>query len=110
MIYPTYGQSVESDETTLWGRQIDRATNGSVKSRSFYTGAKKTFKVVHEFLTNTQKLAIESFYTDNQNESFEFTWIASGVTYPTCMFDAQDPTFKALQGGYWRVETYLVEV
>ena len=108
--YPTeIRQSIDSIETRLGGRVLDRATNGSTRARSLFSAEKKAFKVVHQFKTLAQKTSIEAFYITNQNVSFLFLWVADGQTY-TCIFDATDPIFTLTHGGFWNIEVYLAQV
>ena len=104
--YPALRQGVDSTETRLGGRVLDRATNGKARVRSFFTTEKKLFKVVHQFMTSTQKAQIESFYTVNQNLEFLFLWIPDNTVY-TCVFDATDPVYTQAHGGYWNIDVFL---
>jgi|GEM_PF-1783198 len=107
--YPALRQSIESTETRISGRVLDRASNGSARSRSFFTTEKKTFKVMHTFITSAQKTELEDFYIANQNVSFQFLFIPDNTVY-TCIYDAVDPVYTASLGGYWNAEIYLAQV
>lgn len=108
-VYPDLRQGIDSSESRIGGRTVDRASNGSVKVRSFFTSEKKAFKVLHNFMTPAQKAQIEAFYVANQNISFTFVWIPDGATY-TCIFDETNPTYNVTHGGYWNIEVFLLQL
>ena len=108
MTYPVMAQDYQSKEVRLNGRQVVRATNGSVKVRSFYTTEKKTFTIVHPNITDAEKATFEAFYAANLLNSFAFTWAADGVTY-TCLFGAQDPQYKPVNFGFWTITVDMVQ-
>ena len=108
MAYPTTSQTTNSKELRLTGRQLDRASNGTPKVRSFYTADKKEFAVAHEYITTAEKQTLEAFIAANAANSFDFAWAADGTTY-TCLLAAQAPEYTAHPGGYWSVMVYLVQ-
>jgi len=109
MAYPTftYNPSQSSEETLLDDLQVDRASNGSPKVRSFYTAPKKAFSVVHEGMTSAERATLLAFYSANRLSSFSFVWVADGVTY-TCLFSAP-PKSVITSGLHWTVTTQLIE-
>ena len=108
MAYPTLPQSDQSQETRLTGRQLDRASNGTPKVRSFYTADKKEFAPVHEYISNAEKQAPEAFIAANANNSFDFVWAGDGVT-STCLLSDKSPQYTPHSGSYWTVTVYLVQ-
>ena len=108
MSYPAYAQSYDSREVRLQGRQIDRATNGVAKARSFFAAEKKTWTIVHPALTSAERTALESFYASNMLTTFSFVWNGDGATY-TVMFGEQDPVYVPLPGSRWQVTVSLVQ-
>lgn len=106
--YPAYKQSDDSAEQRLSGREVDRATNGAPKVRSFFTAEKKQFKVEHPYVTTAEKVAFEAFYTANALVTFSFVWKGDGATY-TCLFDADAPVYRPLTPGYWAITATLVQ-
>lgn len=109
MAYPTLPQMASSAETQMQGRQLDRATNGTPRVRSFYPAMKKVFDVKHEYLTGSQKTTLESFFSTNLLNSFTFVWSGDGVTY-TVVFGVTDLQWMPLAGSYWNVALQLVQV
>ena len=109
MAYPSFTVTYESGEQQLFGRQIDRATNGTPKIRQLYAGVKKTFKLKHQALNATDKATLEAFWAANALNSFTFTWPADGVAY-TVVFGADDPVFTPVPVNRWDAEVLLVQV
>lgn len=107
--YPKLGQSIASTETRLNGKIIDRATNGAVRARSYYSQDKKLFNVVHSVITTAQKAIIEDFYTANKDSDFDFMWVLDGNNY-ICMFADTPMNFEIINIGYWNAEVFLMEV
>ena len=109
MAYPTLQQNLNSKESQLQGRQVDRASNGVVKVRSMFTVSKKVFDLYHQALTTAQKTTLETFYAANLFNSFAFVWNADGATY-TVFFGEGDLNFMPVYGaGYWNCNVQLVQ-
>jgi hypothetical protein len=106
--YPVLKQALESQESGSTGRQVDRATNGTPRVRSFYTSNKKTITVVHPGISNADKLTLQAFVAANALVPFLFAWGADGVTY-TCLFGAEEPRYTRVAGGRWDITVQLVE-
>jgi hypothetical protein len=106
--YPVLKQARESKEAGSTGRQIDRASNGAVKARSFYTSVKKTFNLVHPGIADADKAAHQAFEAANRNIPFLFVWDADGATY-TCLFGEGAPSYVPIAGGRWDIAVQLVE-
>lgn len=109
MSYPAIAQSYDSKENRLTGRQLDRASNGTLHVRSFFTSQKKTFNIIHQLVTDDDKATIEAFYAANALNSFTFVWLADGASY-TCMFSEEDPVYEPAALGLWNITTSLVQV
>lgn len=108
MAYPNLPQATASKEARLTGRQLDRATNGAPKVRSFYTAAKKEFAIVHPYISAAEKLALEAFIDANALTSFDFTWHGDNATY-TCLLADKPPEYTPHTAGRWSVVVYLVQ-
>lgn len=108
--YPTFacGQSYGSTETIVDEIQVDRATNGGVRIRSFYTSTLKAFSVKHAMATPAEKAALDAFYATNRLISFDFLWKGDNTTY-TCQF-ASPPVRQPVEGVYWEISCELVQV
>jgi hypothetical protein len=110
MAYPTftYNPSQSSSEELLDDLQVDRASNGKPKVRSFYTAPKKAFSLVHEGMTGAERTTLLAYYAANRLLPFDFVWAADGATY-TCLFSAA-PKSTITSGLHWTVTTQLVEI
>ena len=80
-----YSQLVGSTEEGVDGIQMDRAVNGTVKVRSFFSGRKRKWKLKH-LLTGTELNALLSFYDTNRVAENTFTWTRDATAY-TVFFD-----------------------
>ena len=89
-------------------RKNERASNGALRARVFFTSAKRKFSFNHPALDATQQSTFFSFYNTNLANSFSFTWPADGVTY-TCVFE-NEPKEKPIGGRLLTVEVGLLEV
>ena len=108
MAYPSLKQSRESKEKRVGGRQLDRASNGTPKVRSFFSTEKKAWTLVHPDITAAEKATFEAFYSANSLTSFSFTWLADGVSY-TVLFDATEPSYQPRPGNRWTITVDLVQ-
>ena len=108
MPYPTLVQSYDSKEKRIGGRQLDRATNGTPKVRSFFSAEKKAWTLVHPDITAAEKATFEAFYSANSLTSFTFTWAADATSY-TVLFDANEPTYTPRPGNRWTITVDLVQ-
>ncbi len=109
-VFPTftYKASLESDETLRDDLAVDRASNGAVRVRAFYSAPRRSFVLRLGVLTAAEKATLETFYNTNRTATFSFVWDADGVSY-TCVF-AQAPKFKRLVGARWSAEVNLEQV
>lgn len=105
--YPSFKQSMSSDEQTLDDIEIDRAVNGTPKLRAYYTARKKIFKIRHNYLLASEKTTLDSFYEANRLITFTFTWNADGVVY-TCLF-AGPIKYSPAPAGRWEAEVNMVQ-
>ena len=107
--YPTFAHAptLSSEQTLLDDLQIDRATNGAVRGRAMYTAPKRSFSIVHEGLSATDKGTLVTFYNTNRKLQFDFTWVADSVLY-YCYFTAP-PKLKVLPGLLWNVTMTFTE-
>jgi hypothetical protein len=123
MAYPTYATmpglhtTPGTVRTLITDRQIERASNGSVRGRSFYTSPKSSFTIEH----NTLTLAVLNRYMNefylynpvagnyvNITGSFTYVWPGDGQTY-TCVL-ASDPVVTTQPGGFFNITVELLEV
>lgn len=106
--YPSTPQTTNSAEVRVSGREMDRATNGTPRVRSFFTAQKKEFTVVHEYISIAEKQAIEAFLAAHETSLFYFKWLGDGQTY-TCLLGPTDPQYMPHSGLYWSVTVHLVQ-
>jgi hypothetical protein len=100
--YPTLPISLGSKASPEAGIKIDRASNGAARGRRLFTDDKRSFDVLHAFLTTAQQTTLMNFYTANKDAEVDFTFV--GVTY-TCIFsDAPQPEHHAGQYVSYRVK------
>lgn len=106
--YPSFLQTRVSDEQILDDIVIDRAVNGGVKARAFYTARKKVFRIRHKCLLAADRATLDAFYEANRLITFTFTWAADDVAY-TCLFSGPIKYTRA-GGGRWEADVNMVQV
>ena len=104
--YPSFGQLVGSTAEWVDDLQIDRAVNGSVKARAFYTAKKRRFVLQH-LLNKADVGTLQTFYDTYRLVANTMTWAGDSVAY-TVLFDGP-PSVKPIGGPYSKVEVRLVE-
>lgn len=84
--YPSLAPIDGSAVTWVDDLVADRAADGTVKVRAFYSGRKAAFSLKH-YLTLAQVDTLLTFYDTNRLLAFDFTWpgSASPVSY-SCKF------------------------
>jgi hypothetical protein len=106
--YPsTYLQLKDSTEEGVDGLQLDRAVNGSVKARAFFTARKRKWRLKH-VLNATDLNALLSFYDTNRTAANTFTWVRDGASY-TVLFEGP-PQYETLKPGGTTVGLFAVTV
>lgn len=106
-VYPALPTSYGSDPDPLVKLHIDRAEDGTARVRST-SNDKVRIKIKHEFLTVSNKQALDIFYAANRLLAFSYTSPADGLTR-NCLF-TQAPQYKVVPGGYWEAEILVEEV
>lgn len=106
----TYSQSVESEEMLYDEIIVDRTVAGGIKTRASIPVAnvKKQFKVIHPVLTLAQKDDVITFYKNNRDQDFYFTWKANSTQYLVRYIGV--PVIGIIGGGFYRVEFSIAEV
>lgn len=106
----TYSQAVESEESIYDEIIVDRSVAGVIRTRVLIPASniKLQFKVVHPVLTQAQKDAIITFYRDNRDADFYFTWKANNTQYLVRYTSV--PTVTMLGGNFYKVEFNVAEV
>ncbi len=101
--YPALPIMVGSEEEWEDDLEMDIAVNGAPKVRAFYSTKKKLFKVVHKYLTATQKNTLQTFYDSNRLLVVQLVW-TDGVTY-NCFF--KSVRVSPIEVTYWNAESIL---
>lgn len=104
---PACGQSTNSTWELMDDLQIDRASDGTPRSRALFTAPKAVGSIEHESVTLAEKTVIANFYIANRLVKFTFVWAGDGASY-TCIFSGP-PKFKRLAGSYWQVTLNVVQ-
>jgi hypothetical protein len=102
-----YAQLIGSTEDGVDDLKIDRAVNGSVKARAFYTARKRKWKLKH-LLTATELNALLTFYDTYRTTANTFTWTRDGASY-TVLFD-EPPKYETVKPGATTVGLFAVTV
>ena len=82
--------------------------SGKVRLRALADSNFRTFKVIHDTLTDTQKTALIADYNANKVLTFTFLWKPTNTNY-TVMYNGP-PSFKALGGTFWSADVTLEQV
>jgi len=82
--YPSLPMRKGSQEKWVDDLSADRAVNGSVRARAFFTAKKRTF-IIRHLLNLTDRGTLETFYNANRLLVLTMTWPPDGVTY-SCVF------------------------
>ena len=108
MAYPSVDQSFETSVGPLEGTVWDRADDGSIRGRNFHDADWYDIRVVHEWISTSDKNSIISDYASNKTSSVSWTYAADSTAY-TCYYQRR-PTVTPMNstGTYWRVETEFV--
>ena len=105
--YPTYPQHASSTARLRDDIEIDRARNGSVRARAFYTAPKWEFEVIHAALTHAERTTLIAFYNANRLLPVDYASDHTRATHVCQM--VEPPEFIALGAGLFRARTKLVE-
>lgn len=108
--YPTYSQEAGSSEGVRDDVAISYARSGAVKARLLQSASKRTFRVVHKYLTDAQKASLITFlFTTKRNLTFTFAWNSSPGTTYTVVLANQGPLQFQSNGVYWETTVQLEE-
>ncbi len=105
--YPTLSQLASSSEEFVDDLVLDRATNGTVKARSFYSARKRRWKLKH-VLSATDLATLLTFYDTNRLTANTFTWERDATSY-TFLFDGP-PQYEITRPGPAASRLYTVTV
>lgn len=108
--YPTFDQLATSTERFVDDLTLDRATNGAVKARAFYSTRKREWTIKH-LLTAAQLTGTGSlleFYDANRLSANSFVWQRDDTAY-TFLFDGP-PQYEIARPGIAANRLYTVTV
>lgn len=109
MTYPSMQVDYDSTMSYTDALQTERATNGGLRGRSFWSAPKRTFRLVHKSITLAQHATLMTFYGTYRATSFSFTWAHDGASYSVGFTDVPKIK-KTLHDGKLDVEVELAEV
>lgn len=104
--YPTLLTTQASSYSTESGIATQRATNGTLRARTFFPGDKRNFDL-HHFLSAAERDALLTFYAANRLLDVDYTDPSTGTTH-TVRF-AEAPQSTPLPP-WWEVRVQLREV
>lgn len=107
MTYPAIDLAYGSDVQVLDDLQMQRATNGALRGRSYYAGGKVAVKAVHSRITTAEKNELLAFYQANKNQPFVFVWV-DGTPYTVVFTAAPKTTLVPVMR--WDVEMKMEQV
>ncbi len=105
--YPSYPQLVASRGNRRDEVIAERASNGALRARALWSGAKAEFEIEH-ILTLAEQATLDAFYDSNRTADLTLTWSADGLDY-TVIF-AGPPEHSHLGAGYVRTRVRLAQV
>lgn len=98
-VFPTLPIASSSKKETLDDIQVDRATDGTLRGRSFWAATKKRIKVDLSLLTAAQMTTLDTFYNTNRLLPIDLLWPHDGVTYTNLWFVGPPSETKRYNGG-----------
>lgn len=104
--YPTLPTRVAKDKPR-YGREIDEATNGSLRGRQLHNRRRAEFQLVHPHLSAAQKDALFAFLDANPGQFIYTRQRETLETYTVILVD--DPVPEYEKGGYYTVSLTLRE-
>lgn len=105
--YPSYTQHVTCRAIEIGGVELDRAGNGAVRGRSFWTVTTYEFDIIHPVLLLAERDALRALYLANRLLNVDFYSDETRATH-SCLFDGP-PQFKPLGASQFRAVVKLVE-
>lgn len=105
--YGSFSQLITSTEEGIDDIKIDRAANGAVKARAFFSGRKRRWTLRH-LLNATDLATLLSFYDSYRTTANTFTWVRDGTSY-TVLFEGP-PQYDVVKPGATTVGLFAVTV
>ena len=102
--YPAFNIMMGSSFSVAAGAQLDTATNGASRGRTFYTTPKRRFRVTHR-LNDADLATLLAFHATNADDAVTFTWL--GTAFSVLM--ASDPAVRPVAFGLHEVAMDLLE-
>ena len=109
-VYPLVTFYAGSGRSKVQGRKTEVTEGGFIWSRKQHSKAVYNFKLVHTFLTQTEKNNLDLFL--NANDGFDLVW-RDGITYKVIIGDGEwSETPLGHDGstpnGYWLMEVNVI--
>lgn len=101
--FPSIPFEYDSRQEPLQERKLTRATDGTARLRTFWSGK---YKLVIQFkqLSAADRTSIESHFALNESNSFDFDW--DGTTY-VCLYGEHPFKWSPQPGGLWALTMEL---
>lgn len=104
-------QDPDSEEIVRDPLLVSYARSGAVKARRLQPAKKRSFIVVHKFLTASEKSTLQSFFDSNRSVTLTFAWNdAPGTTYTVIFADPNGLSWKRSRPLLWDTVVRLDEV
>lgn len=104
-------QDPDSEEIVRDPILVSYARSGEVKGRRLQPAKKRSFVVVHKFLTASEKSTLQTFFDSNRAVTLTFAWNdAHGTTWTVIFSDPSGLSWKRSRPLLWDVTVRLDEV
>ena len=84
--------------------QVDTAADGTVRGRVSFANTLYTARVVHSYISSTDRTAVLNHYAAWKTDPFTFTYDGDNYT----MRYASHPQQMHMSGDWWRVDVALI--
>ena len=102
--YPDVEISFASTREADGGLLVAYSPNGTIFSQTHYDNSWFVFQLVHPYISEADKTAIEAFYELQKSNAFDLRpYPKDGVNYVNCRFLPQGVQSQRIRGQYWTV-------
>jgi hypothetical protein len=85
--FPTLTHDISSRRIPASGIALDRAEDGTLRSRTLYATTTYDFELLLPNLSTADKDSVLSHYASNVNSTFSYTWPAGSVAHTVVYAD-----------------------
>ena len=104
-------QDPDSEEIVRDPLLVSYARSGTVKARRLQPAKKRSFVVVHKFLTATEKATLQTFFDTNRALTLTFAWNdVPATTYTVIFSDPAGLSWRRSRPLLWDTTVRLDEV